>query len=111
MNLSLIDIMNAMFEIFIFMFPFAIDEDNNETFFIIFFFLIFISGENESQSLLKLRETTTKYVPSPSFRWDTFVNYGEVSFLLNKIRCILYRSSVSKEKTPDTLFCFLFTKF
>jgi len=37
-------------------------------------------GENESQPLLTFRETTTKqHNSSPSFRWDTFVNYGEVS--------------------------------
>lgn len=42
-------------------------------------FLIVLGG-NESQSMLTFRETTTKpYLSLPSFRWDTFVNYGEVS--------------------------------
>lgn len=41
-------------------------------------------GENESQSIVKLHKTTNN-ISSPSFRWDTFVNYGEVSsFYLNK---------------------------
>jgi nuclear pore complex protein Nup153 len=37
--------------------------------------------ENEShqQSSLKFHETSTNHVSSPSFRWDTFVNYGELS--------------------------------
>ncbi|XP_025203258.1 nuclear pore complex protein Nup153-like [Melanaphis sacchari] len=37
--------------------------------------------ENESlqQSSLKFHETSTNHIPSASFRWDTFVNYGELS--------------------------------
>lgn len=37
--------------------------------------------ENElhQQSSLKFHETSTNQVPSASFRWDTFVNYGELS--------------------------------
>lgn len=35
--------------------------------------------ENESQSLLTFHESPSKHNSSPSFRWDTFVNYGELS--------------------------------
>ncbi|XP_003244255.1 nuclear pore complex protein Nup153 isoform X2 [Acyrthosiphon pisum] len=37
--------------------------------------------ENEShqQSSIKFHETSTNHVSSASFRWDTFVNYGELS--------------------------------
>ncbi|XP_026812256.1 nuclear pore complex protein Nup153 [Rhopalosiphum maidis] len=39
------------------------------------------SRENEShqQSSLKFHETSANHIPSASFRWDTFVNYGELS--------------------------------
>jgi len=48
-------------------------------------------GENESQSLLTFHESTSKqYNSSPSFRWDTFVNYGEVSslFLISSLNAM-----------------------
>jgi len=46
------------------------------------FIKLLILGENElhQQSSIKFHETSTNHVSSASFRWDTFVNYGEVSY-------------------------------
>lgn len=38
--------------------------------------------------MLTFRDTTSKQDSSPSFRWDTFVNYGEVRFFIVHINAM-----------------------